>query len=59
MYSALCSVSKIAEPFLLIISKEIQPEADLRTYDFSMHGKSLTTLEATTMEIVGHHWFHL
>jgi len=28
-------------------------------YDFSTHGKSLTTLEAATMEIVGHHWFHL
>lgn len=59
MYSSLCSVSENAEAFLPIISKEIQPEADLSMYNFSTHGKSLTTLEAATVEIVGHHWFHL
>lgn len=59
MYSSLCSASETAEALLLIISKAIQPEADLSMYDFSTHGKSLTTLEAATMEIVGHRWFHL
>lgn len=59
MYSSLCSASETAEAFLPIISKGTQPAAALSVDDFSTHGKSLTALEAATMEIVGHRWFHL
>lgn len=59
MHSSPRSVSESAEAFLPTISSEIQPEADLSMDHFSTHGKSLTTLGAATMEIVGHHWFHL
>lgn len=59
MYSSLCSASESAKALLPIISRGAQPAAALSVDDFSMHGKSLTALETATMEIVGHHWFHL
>lgn len=59
MYSSLCPASETAEAFLPIISKGAQPAAALSVDDFSTHGKILTALEAATMEIVGHCWFHL